>query len=61
MVAGEWDVFVVNEVLEWINELDAAAHARVVQAIDLLAEVGPGLGRPLVDTVAGSEQEDAGE
>jgi len=26
----------------------------VVQAIDVLAEVGPGLGRPLVDTVRGS-------
>lgn len=29
-------------------------HARVVQAIDALAEGGPGLGRPLVDTIAGS-------
>jgi hypothetical protein len=26
-------------------------HARVVQAIDLLAEAGPGLGRPLVDSI----------
>jgi hypothetical protein len=38
----------------WIDGLDAAAHARVVQAIDLLAETGPGLGRPLVDTIKGS-------
>ena len=28
--------------------------ARVVQAIDALAEAGPGLGRPLVDTIRGS-------
>ncbi|GAB1694207.1 type II toxin-antitoxin system RelE/ParE family toxin [Krasilnikovia sp. M28-CT-15] len=28
--------------------------ARVVQAIDLLAEAGPGLGRPVVDTIHGS-------
>ncbi|MDG4821634.1 type II toxin-antitoxin system RelE/ParE family toxin [Asanoa sp. WMMD1127] len=54
MVADEWDVYVVNEVMEWVNGLDAVAHARVVQAIDLLAEIGPGLGRPLVDTIAGS-------
>ncbi len=26
----------------------------MVQAIDALAEVGPGLGRPLVDTIRGS-------
>jgi hypothetical protein len=48
------DVYVVNEVLEWIDNLDEATHARVVQAIDILAEVGPALGRPLVDTIAGS-------
>jgi hypothetical protein len=27
---------------------------RVVQAIDILTDVGPGLGRPLVDTIHGS-------
>jgi hypothetical protein len=54
-VAGEdWDVYVVDEVLQWIGELDGATHARVVQAIDALAEGGPGLGRPLVDTIVGS-------
>ena len=50
----EWEVFVVHEVREWIGGLDAHAHQRVVHAIDLLAELGPGLGRPLVDTLAGS-------
>lgn len=50
----DWDVYVVNEVRDWIDGLDPATHARVVQAIDLLAEAGPGLGRPLVDTIHGS-------
>lgn len=50
----EWDVYLVDEVRDWIGRLDPVAHARVVQAIDLLAEVGPGLGRPLVDTIHGS-------
>lgn len=54
MAGEEWDVYVVDEVLEWIEHLDDAAHARVVQAIDALAEGGPGLGRPLVDTIIGS-------
>lgn len=50
----EWDVYVADEVLEWIHGLDDETHARVVQAIDVLAEAGPGLGRPLVDTITGS-------
>ena len=54
MADEEWEIYVVNEVLEWIGGLDSATHARVVQAIDLLAEMGPGLGRPLVDTIRGS-------
>lgn len=47
----EWAIYLVDEVREWIDSLDSATYARVVQAIDLLAEAGPGLGRPLVDTI----------
>ncbi|GHG36060.1 MULTISPECIES: type II toxin-antitoxin system RelE/ParE family toxin [Amycolatopsis] len=54
MAGQEWEIYVVDEVLEWIERLDDATHARVVQAIDALAEGGPGLGRPLVDTIVGS-------
>ena len=54
MEADGWEIYVVNEVRDWIDSLDQASHARVVQAIDLLAEIGPGLGRPLVDTIHGS-------
>ena len=50
----EWDVFVVDEVLAWVDGLDESTRRRVVAAIDLLAEHGPGLGRPLVDTITGS-------
>jgi hypothetical protein len=50
----EWDIYVVHEVRAWIDGLDDAVHARIVQAIDALAEFGPGLGRPLVDTIRGS-------
>ncbi|MDT0265365.1 type II toxin-antitoxin system RelE/ParE family toxin [Streptomyces sp. DSM 44915] len=48
---GEWEIFLVDEVRAWIDGLDGAAFARVVQALDALADGGPGLGRPLVDTV----------
>ena len=51
---GEWEIFLVDEVRDWIAALDDQAHARVVQALDALAEGGPALGRPLVDTIHGS-------
>jgi len=54
MEREEWEIYLVDEVREWIERLDGAAHARVVQAIDALAEAGPGLGRPLVDTLTHS-------
>ncbi|MFI5492008.1 type II toxin-antitoxin system RelE/ParE family toxin [Actinoplanes sp. NPDC051859] len=54
MTSAAWEIFVVHEVRDWIARLDPEIKARVVQAIDLLAEVGPGLGRPLVDTIRDS-------
>ncbi|WP_306209723.1 type II toxin-antitoxin system RelE/ParE family toxin [Actinoplanes sp. RD1] len=54
MTTAEWDIFLVDEVRDWIDSLDAATHARVVETLDLLAACGPGLGRPLVDTIHGS-------
>lgn len=50
----EWSIYVVDEVREWIDELDDASHKRVVEGLDALAERGPKLGRPLVDTLRGS-------
>lgn len=54
MAAPEWDIYLVDEVREWLDALDDAAHERVVQALDALAEGGPGLGRPLVDSITHS-------
>lgn len=47
----------VDEVREWYLTLvdeDPETAEQVTAAIDLLEERGPALGRPLVDTVAGS-------
>lgn len=37
-----------------MRETDLATYRSVNVAIDMLAETGPGLGRPLVDTLRGS-------
>lgn len=50
----EWEIRVTDEILAWINALDERSRAQVVDAIDRLAEAGPGLGRPLVDKLEGS-------
>lgn len=49
-----WRIKVTSDVREWLQVLrqsDPATYRSVNIAIDLLAEIGPGLGRPLVDTL----------
>jgi hypothetical protein len=54
MAVDEWEIRVTNEFLAWIKTLDERTRAQVVDAIDRLAEVGPALGRPLVDSITHS-------
>jgi len=54
VTTSEWSIYAVNEVRDWIFALDPVTKERVVQAIDVLAEAGPSLGRPLVDSIAHS-------
>jgi len=52
-----WDIYLTDEVDEWMNELsvtDFSTYEQVVGAIEVLAETGPTLGRPLVDRIKGS-------
>ena len=58
---GEWEIHLVDEVRDRIGGLDDVARNRVVQALDALAEGGPGIGRPLVDTIHGSVMADLKE
>lgn len=48
-----WTV-VVDHVEEWLFDLDEKTYERVIAALELLEEMGPSLGRPLVDTLKGS-------
>ncbi|WP_424950302.1 type II toxin-antitoxin system RelE/ParE family toxin [Deinococcus sp.] len=49
-----WEVVLLSEVADWYEALDDQTAELVTAAIDLLAELGPTLGRPLVDTLQGS-------
>lgn len=52
-----WKVIVLEPCLSWLREFrqaDRATLIRISQAAAALAAEGPGLGRPLADTVSGS-------
>ncbi len=45
----------VELVHAWLISLDQNSYEQVIAALELLAERGPTLGRPLVDSVVGSQ------
>lgn len=45
----------VELITGWLDELDDVSYDEFVSAVEVLRNVGPTLGRPLVDTVAGSD------
>lgn len=52
-----WAIRTTSDVREWLRSLrqtDIETYRSVNVAIDILAETGPTLGRPLVDTLQGS-------
>ena len=54
----EWDIFQTDEVAAWLRELqdsDPKTADLVDDAIYTLSRSGPGLGRPLVDTITNSK------
>jgi hypothetical protein len=50
-----WEVVVLPSVVEWYEALDEQTAELVTAAVELLAELGPTLGRPLVDTLQGTQ------
>jgi len=51
----------VEFVEEWLDSLDQNSYEQVIAALELLADLGPRLGRPLVDTVRGSRHKNMKE
>ncbi len=54
--SARWQVRVMPEVRDWAEGLDREQLAKVVDALDVLRDVGPTLGRPLVDRIKGAQQ-----
>jgi hypothetical protein len=50
-----WDVESTIGYDKWFSRLPVETQRSIVARVDVLAEEGPGLGRPLVDTVKGSK------
>ena len=50
-----WEVEVSDEFVDWYNSLAGDERKSVAVAVEALELAGPGLGRPLVDTLKGSE------
>lgn len=46
----EWDVE-VRWISEWLTACDSATRVQVAASLRMISVTGPGLGRPLVDTV----------
>jgi hypothetical protein len=49
-----WDIEVTDQFVEWWDGLTVEDQESIKDAVDLLEQRGPGLGRPLVDTLKGS-------
>lgn len=45
----------VEHVDDWLHGLDEKSHQLVIAALEILQQRGPALGRPLVDSIAGSK------
>lgn len=56
-----WDVEFDEVVFAWLTMLDEDSFVQVRAAINVLRDRGPQLGRPLVDTVAGSRHKNMKE
>ena len=49
-----WDVEVTDEFVEWWQLLTSDQQEALIDRVDLLAERGPDLGRPVVDRIQSS-------
>lgn len=56
-----WEVEVTDELKDWRQELSDVQREALTERIDLLAECGPDLGRPIVDRIQASRHHNTKE
>ena len=49
-----WEIELTDEASEWLLSLDQKDRTAIAGSIDLLEQLGPNLGRPVVDSVKSS-------
>jgi len=55
-----WDID-VELIGDWLKAVDDGTYDQVVATLKILTELGPGLGRPLVDSIFGSRHKNMKE
>lgn len=55
--SSSWEVEVTDQFIEWWSALSDVQQRAVTDRVDLLAERGPDLGRPLVDRIHSSRHQ----
>ena len=55
-----WEID-VELIDDWLKAVDEGTYDQVVAALKILTEQGPGLGRPLVDSIVGSRHKNMKE
>jgi hypothetical protein len=50
-----WEVIIGDEVGEWLDGIDEGTYELIIAALNVLEREGPSLGRPLVDTIKGTD------
>jgi hypothetical protein len=58
--ANVWEVD-VELIYDWLKSLDDDTYDQILAALQILAQTGPGLGRPLVDKIVGSRHKNMKE
>lgn len=56
-----WEILIGTQVGNWLDDVDPSTYEQTMAALKVLQEDGPGLGRPLVDTVSGSRHKNMKE
>lgn len=56
-----WTILISETVGSWLDEVDERTYEQAMAALKVLAEEGPSLGRPLVDSIKGSRHKNMKE